>query len=156
MKNYNNYFDFIIISHVLEHVTNPLDFLKTFLILLKESGYLYIEVPCKDWEHKNMDEPHLLFFDKNSMIKLAEKLSAEIVFLGYFGTKIKHLKNPFLKLFKKIREKLFYRNINFYHPQKRRLKNLLGSSLESNLLINFSAHIEQQEPSWWLRVIIKK
>ena len=156
IKNYDNYFDIIVISHVLEHVSDPVNFLKCYLPMLKKKGHLFIEVPCKDWDHKNEDEPHLLFFDKKSMIRLAEKLKIEIVFLGYFGTKIKHLKNPLHKLVKKIREKLFYKNINFYHSQKRKLRRMLDSNLEANLLINYSAHIEQNEPSWWLRVIIKK
>jgi SAM-dependent methyltransferase len=156
IKDYNNNFDIIVISHVLEHVSNPLEFLNSFLFLLQDNGYLFIEVPCKDWEHKDIDEPHLLFFDKKPMIKLAKKLKTEIVYLEYFGTKIKHLKNPLYKLVKKFREKLFYRNINFYHSEKSKLKKLLGSNIEANSLINYSAHIEQDEPSWWLRAIIKK
>ena len=48
--------------------------------MLKKKGHLFIEVPCKDWDHKNEDEPHLLFFDKKSMVRLAEKLKIEIVF----------------------------------------------------------------------------
>ncbi len=156
INSLEKYFDFIVISHVLEHVSKPLDFLSKYLFLLKDGGHLYIEVPCNDWQHKNIDEPHLLFFDKKSMIMLAKKLKIAIVFIGYFGTKIKHLRNPFFRLIKIIREKLFYRNINFFHPEKSKLKRLLGSELESNAIINFSAHIEQKEPAWWLRVIIKK
>ena len=156
LDDFDDFFDIIVISHVLEHVPNPVSFLSKYLNLLKKKGHLFIEVPCKDWDHKNEDEPHLLFFDKKSMIKLSSILKLDIMLLGYYGTKIKDLKNPFFKFIKKLREKLFYRNINFYHPQKRKLKKMLSSSIEANLLINYSPHIEQNEPSWWLRAIFKK
>lgn len=156
IKDFDNFFDIIVISHVLEHVSDPLNFLNKYLNLLKKKGHLFIEVPCKDWDHKNEDEPHLLFFEKKSMTKLSDILDLDIELLGYYGTKIKDLKNPIFRFLKKIREKLFYRNINFYHPQKRKLKKLLNSSLQANVLINYSAHIEQNEPSWWLRAILKK
>lgn len=156
LSKFNSFFDFVIISHVLEHVVDPRSFLKPYIKTLKKDSVLFIEVPCMDCEHKSIDEPHLLFFDKKSMIKLSGILNLDIMLLGYYGTKIKDLKNPFLKFIKKLREKLFYKNINFYHPQKRKLKKMLSSSFEVNLLINYSPHIEQNEPSRWLRAIFKK
>lgn len=38
-------FDVIILSHVLEHVSKPADFLKSAADLLKPGGYIYIELP---------------------------------------------------------------------------------------------------------------
>ena len=154
--DYKHYFDIIIISHVLEHVADPLSFLRSYLSTLKNNGNLFIEVPCRDWEHKDLDEPHLLFFDKKSMLQLFEELNLKTVFLGYFGTKIKDLKNPIFKLISKIREKLFYRDINLYHPERGRLYKILNSKLETNAIVNHYAHKEQNLPSWWLRAIIKK
>ncbi len=154
--DYKYYFDIIIISHVLEHVTDPLYFLNSYLAKLKNNGHLFLEVPCKDWEHKDIDEPHLLFFDKKSMLKLFKELNLETVFIGYFGTKIKDLKNPIFKLIRKIREKLFYRDINFYHRERERLNKILKSKLETNAIVNYYAHKEQNLPSWWLRAIVKK
>ena len=58
-----NYADMVVISHVLEHVTNPADFLQFATSKLKKGGVLFIEVPCQDWKHKPLDEPHLLFSD---------------------------------------------------------------------------------------------
>ena len=45
-------YDFVIISHVLEHVTEPISFLKSFVDKMKNGGHLFIEVPCMDWKIK--------------------------------------------------------------------------------------------------------
>ena len=37
--------DILILNHLLEHITKPINFLKNIRKLLKEDGYLYIEVP---------------------------------------------------------------------------------------------------------------
>jgi 2-polyprenyl-3-methyl-5-hydroxy-6-metoxy-1,4-benzoquinol methylase len=64
-------FDLVVISHVLEHTIDPVKFLTGCTQLLSPGGILFIEVPCKDYEHKEMDEPHLLFFDKEPMESVA-------------------------------------------------------------------------------------
>tara|TARA_B100001939_G_scaffold348024_1_gene372044 strand:+ start:3441 stop:4376 length:936 start_codon:yes stop_codon:yes gene_type:complete len=156
LKSYKSYFDFIIISHVLEHVTNPVSFLKPMIESLKKNSHLFIEVPCKDWDHKELDEPHLLFFDKKSFYQLFKKLNMEKVFIGYFGTKIKHLKSPIFKTINGFKQKLFYRDINIHNPERKKLNKILNSRIETNAVINFSPHIEQNEPSWWIRTIVKK
>ena len=149
-------YDLVVISHVLEHVNKPIIFLSKFVSALKKGGHIFIEVPCRDWEHKEMDEPHLLFFEKKSFIKLIEIIYLKKVFIGYFGTKIKNLKNPIFKFYNDLKQKLFYRNINIYNNERKTLKKILKSKLETNAVINCSPHIEQNEPSWWLRSIIKK
>jgi SAM-dependent methyltransferase len=44
----------VVLRHVLEHVKDPLDFLKSVADSNKNQGLIYIEVPCFDWicEHK--------------------------------------------------------------------------------------------------------
>ena len=42
----SNYFDRIIISHVLEHVPNPENFIKEMMTKLKPGGKLSISLPC--------------------------------------------------------------------------------------------------------------
>ena len=123
---------------------------------LKKNSHLFIEVPCKDWDHKELDEPHLLFFDKKSFYQLFKKLNMEKVFIGYFGTKIKHLKSPIFKTINGFKQKLFYRDINIHNPERKKLNKILNSRIETNAVINFSPHIEQNEPSWWIRTIVKK
>ena len=41
--------DGIVLRHVLEHVTNPVNFLKELCQANAGSGKIYIEVPCFDW-----------------------------------------------------------------------------------------------------------
>ena len=40
--------DFVIISHVLEHINDPISFMKGVSTILKESGLVRITVPCLD------------------------------------------------------------------------------------------------------------
>lgn len=44
----NDKFDLIILSHVLEHIVEPAEFLKDLIIFLNDGGLLYIEVPSVD------------------------------------------------------------------------------------------------------------
>ena len=43
-----NKFDIIILRHVLEHTTNPLNIIKKLNISLKKNGFFYIEIPNHD------------------------------------------------------------------------------------------------------------
>jgi len=156
LSEFNSFFDFVIISHVLEHVVDPKSFLKPYIQTLKENSILFVEVPCMDWKHKNLDEPHLLFFDKKSIGKLFETLELKNLFTGYFGIKIKQLKNPLFKIYNQIMEKLYYRGISFFNLKKGSLYKILGSKTETNSVINFYPHIEQKVPAWWIRAIVKK
>src|SRR3990167_9214513 len=85
--------DMVVMSHVLEHVTNPIQFIKDATHHLRQGGALFIEVPCRDWEHKTMDEPHLLFFDKGPMYQLLDQLGFEHIELSYHGQTIDKLKS---------------------------------------------------------------
>ncbi len=156
IENVNEKYDFIIISHVLEHVTNPNDFLKPFIKQLKKGGYLFIEVPCMDWLHKNIDEPHLLFFDKKSMSILLKKLKLKIKKQAYYGISHKQLLSPFRQFFKRLRAYFWRKGITYYHPEKKNISTLVKNDIETQALLSFDAHKEQSEYSWWLRVISKK
>ncbi|MBL4605962.1 MAG: methyltransferase domain-containing protein [Flavobacteriaceae bacterium] len=50
LKEYNTYFDYIILADVLEHLVNPDDVLKKLKPLLKEKGELLISIP--NFRHK--------------------------------------------------------------------------------------------------------
>ena len=154
--NINMKFDFLIMSHVLEHVADPVDFLRSFSHKLNPGGHLFIEVPCMDWIHKNLDEPHLLFFDKPSMNKLIERLQLKKISVSYYGVLIKDLRNPVITFFKRLRG-FFWRNgITYFHSEKRILLNILKDKTQTEAIINFYPHKEQNSHAWWLRVIAKK
>ncbi|MCZ4282327.1 class I SAM-dependent methyltransferase [Kiloniella laminariae] len=63
-------FDLITISHVLEHVTDPIDFIKNITTYLKPDGILFIEIPHRDDRFKKNVFPHLLFFTKDALNEL--------------------------------------------------------------------------------------
>ena len=149
-------FDFLVISHVLEHVKNPVAFLKHFTSKLKENAFAFIEVPCNDWIHKEKDEPHLLFFDKKAMSVLLKNINVKLVKMAYYGVEIKKLNNNIFRFFKRLRDFMLKKGISIYHPQRIRLNKILNNSNETKSLLSFDAHIEQKEPSWWLRIIYRK
>ena len=155
-NKWNVFFDLIVISHVLEHVNDPLEFLNNYTKTLKKGGLIFLEVPCSDFMHKAIDEPHLLFFEKIPIKKMIKNLKLDLIKLGYYGTPIRKINSLRSKFFKKIRSFLWVKNITYYHPQKDKLNKILNNEIETEALLNFDAHIEQDEPSWWLRVIAKK
>lgn len=155
-KDEKNEYDFVIISHVLEHVTNPISFLTVFVDKMKKGGHLFIEVPCMDWKHKALDEPHLLFFDKKPMEVLLKRLALTKLKIAYYGIPHQHLTQPLRQFFRRLRGFLWRKGITFYHPEKLRINALVNDDLQTQALLNFYAHKEQRDPAWWLRVLSKK
>ena len=151
-------YDLIIISHVLEHVAMPCEFLGRYQSFLKANGCIFIEVPCRDWVHKDLDEPHLLFFEKKSFFNLFNQLSFDVIDIGYFGKTIDSLTknglvdkcvNITIRGFIKLRLEavlgVLIRDLNF-----------LPSSLHKLVIKTTNAHIRSSQPAWWLRVILKR
>ncbi|MFC2064943.1 class I SAM-dependent methyltransferase [Chloroflexota bacterium] len=66
-------FDLLICSHVMEHVSQPLQTLKRLVSHLNEEGWIFIEVPLEIWKHPpSQTEPvtHINFFTPNSLYNL--------------------------------------------------------------------------------------
>ena len=153
MENAFDEVDLVIISHVLEHVSEPLEFLQVVTKKLRKGGVLFIEVPCFDWQHKEFDEPHLLFFDKKSIKQLLNRVGFESIDVNYYGNTIKSLKvNSSLdKFIIKVRSKLI--DLGFYklfaYPVPQSMVKL--STLERAATKYRMAHKESQKPAWWLR-----
>ena len=99
-------FDLVVISHVLEHSSHPAEFISDCTKLLSTGGILFIEVPCKDCEHKALDEPHLLFFDKKPMQLFLAKSGFTNIVTSYHGNTISDLKKS-PSFYKKILTKNF-------------------------------------------------
>jgi SAM-dependent methyltransferase len=94
-------YDTIILSHVLEHFTNPVDLLKQAKAALNVGGTLVIEVPNDPfgiYPLNGPDEPHLTFFTDDTLRKCLEIAGLPIVDLFAAGPDMrrKSLKN-FLK-----------------------------------------------------------
>lgn len=147
--------DLVIISHVLEHVSNPESFLQTVTKKLRKGGVLFIEVPCFDWQHKKLDEPHLLFFDKEPMKLLLKKVGFNNIEVNYYGNTIELLrsKSKIDHLFTKIRSKLIDMGFHglFAFPSQKELS--LFTPLERAATRHAMAHRESVKPAWWLRTV---
>ncbi|MGR3301672.1 MAG: class I SAM-dependent methyltransferase [Candidatus Scalindua sp.] len=74
-------FHIIVLSHVLEHVSNPIEFLKNLHGFLEWDGLLFVDVPNRDHLFKKSVFPHLLFFSP-------ESLSAVLGNSGYVTTTV--------------------------------------------------------------------
>ena len=99
-------FDVIWMSHVLEHLIEPVRFLKKIRNNLKKSGIFFIEVPNCEYEpmlqssiEKN---PHLYHFTKKALTKMVERTGYKIMSCDIFrpatkseGMRHKILKNSF-------------------------------------------------------------
>jgi ubiquinone/menaquinone biosynthesis C-methylase UbiE len=153
-----NYVDLVVISHVLEHVTNPAAFLSFATSKLKKGGVLFIEVPCQDWKHKPLDEPHLLFFEKKSMQLLLEKLAFKGIYLAYFGKKLSQLKKPSIlnSFFNRVQNKMIYSGLIWPFSGKKVGMEGLDVPLERASMAQYKAHAQSDEPAWWLRAISLK
>lgn len=158
VKSGKNSVDLIVMSHVLEHVSDPYSFLSSMTQGLRSGGVLFIEVPCQDWVHKSEDEPHILFFEKPSMEHLLKRLGFVDIEMGYFGLEISKLKNKsFLKkLMDRVSNKFIA--LRLMAPFCRFAPGMedLYEPLERAAVAPYLAHIESSEPAWWLRVVARK
>lgn len=67
-------YDVMILSHVLEHINHPVEFLKSVTDLISEKGVIYIEVPLFENTRKLLRDFHLahkFYFTQESLTHLA-------------------------------------------------------------------------------------
>lgn len=77
-------FDLVLCVQVLEHTTNPCEFLSSLLSVVSARGYLYVEVPSGDWilRHGSIIDLHLAhiqYFSENSFHAMVETLGYSVV-----------------------------------------------------------------------------
>jgi SAM-dependent methyltransferase len=150
--------DLVIMSHVLEHITNPADFLLAFTKRLRPGGALFIEVPCQDWKHKSLDEPHLLFFDKKPMTQLLAGIGLEKITVAYFGQEIGHLQKRSAIAALRSRMRNLFTRLGILWPFSVMQPGMeqLGSAHERVAVAPYKAHLESVKPAWWLRAMAVK
>lgn len=150
--------DLVVMSHVLEHVANPIRFLADATRSLRSGGALFIEVPCRDWEHKAINEPHLLFFDKQPMRTLLERSGFDAIEVTYHGQSIDRLRSRSALRDKllALRSRLIALGMVMPFGRVRPGMEALSSPLERAAVATFGAHRESAEPAWWLRAVARK
>jgi len=148
-------FDLIIISHVLEHTLSPVKWLQDMTKNLRSSGLIFVEVPCQDHKYKNINEPHVMFFSKDSLKITAQKSGFESINITFNGNKIKNIIR--FEFIKRIITKTLYKMKIF--PL---FKNCLNkssivdkynlSSLESLAVFTTQPYATNDSESRWLRL----
>jgi 2-polyprenyl-3-methyl-5-hydroxy-6-metoxy-1,4-benzoquinol methylase len=99
-------FDSVWISHVLEHLINPIEFFNKILQNLNLNGFIFIEVPnCANSTILNMSiskVPHTFHFTISSLISLIDKTPFKIINIDCFRSakKIEGLIQKFSNKFK--------------------------------------------------------
>ena len=94
-----NSFDYIVMGDVLEHLINPQKTLLKLKNYLNQKGIIIISVPNirywrvvrnlifrNDWKYENwgtLDETHLRFFTKKSILRISDELGFEILKSDY-------------------------------------------------------------------------
>lgn len=149
----DNRFDLLIMSHVLEHVADPINFLKNLTAFMNPNGLVFIEVPCTDYEYKEIFESHILFFNKESMGYVLTEAGLKDVNVGYYGELISQLR----------------KEIGFGAKWRRRFGRLVGSGDRAkvgsrpsymspeiwNQVGQYEPCDEKSEPARWLRAFAR-
>lgn len=78
-------FDVVIMRHVIEHVQDPVDFVRAAVEVMKGDGIAYIEVPNSQWSLENSFFPefhvdHISYFTMGSMSRLLSMVGLHRVF----------------------------------------------------------------------------
>lgn len=148
-------FDLLVLSHVLEHTSHPVTFLQPALRLLKPGGVLFIEVPCRDHEFKSNLEPHLLFFDKPSMLRLLTRLNLTDLQLTYHGQEIERLKAERslpARVLRRCRHVLARLGL---HSRSVPWIDGIEDPAERAAIAPYEPHLIKEQPAWWLRAMAR-
>ncbi|WP_091937133.1 class I SAM-dependent methyltransferase [Propionivibrio dicarboxylicus] len=98
--------DAVILRHVLEHVPNPIDFLKNIKKANCDKGKIYIEVPCFDWicSHRawfDIFYEHVNYFRLEDLLRMFGRVHGYGHLFGgqylYIVADIDSLQTPILK-----------------------------------------------------------
>jgi SAM-dependent methyltransferase len=147
-------FDLVVMSHVLEHMSDPVAELKRLKGFMAAGAILFIEVPCRDFEHKDSDEPHLLFFDKEPMARLLSEVGLEPQKISWHGRSIRDLRRQegFMdKVLRRIGTSAVRRGLL---PISADLAAITDPA-DRAAVWAFKADRTSDEPAWWLRTVAR-
>lgn len=124
-EKFNKKFDLIIMNHVLEHVTNPIKFLKNIKLKLSDNGVIYIAVQNMFKSFGNLRKywfrlPHIFYFSSNTLISILSsvklkplniKSGFELYGIFKYGKIEMNKGNIFFKQYSYIKRKLLIQDI---------------------------------------------
>lgn len=105
-----NYFDLVVMNHVLEHMDKPVEVLERVGKLLRRNGIVLVDVPNagglgarimgKRWRYR-LSKEHKHQFTKESLFKVFKKAGFEVIYFES-RTGICEYKKPFLELWRSL------------------------------------------------------
>jgi SAM-dependent methyltransferase len=98
-KKYN----VIIMSHILEHLADPYDYFLKIKNLLADKNIIFIEVPNEDFRFKPYQEPHLVFFNPDSLSSFIRRCGFKVIKTANCGLSI-----SFLKLINRMEDNIYF------------------------------------------------
>lgn len=118
-------FDVIVMSHVLEHLSDGKLVLSNLKNVLDDKGILFIEVPnCQNKEtliHSIDTQPHLFHFTKQSLQKLMERSNLKVLKADTYTAKVFSLKDHLRYMTQWILKKDFYSPSSEYDGNRLRI-----------------------------------
>jgi SAM-dependent methyltransferase len=141
-------YQMMILSHILEHMKSPALFLEDQLNRVTKDGILFIEVPNQDHLYKPLNEPHLIFFNPETLSKTVQRSGYQILKIDTCGLWLKDL----IRLGRFGRLKNLVREI-FPSP----LLNLIRKSRKGGPFDALTRHVSQYGPDrQWIRLVARK
>lgn len=102
-KKHANEFDVVILTEVIEHVNNPIEFAQSLMELTKTGGKVIMTTPNKSfypndiiWESE-LPPVHFWWFSEDSIAYIAKKLNANVKFVDFTNFSSKHMGSYNLK-----------------------------------------------------------
>jgi len=84
-------FNLIIMSHILEHFSNPKEYLKKIYNLIKKGNLLFIEVPNREDLYLDSLGAHIIVFNTSSLYSLLINLGFHIINIATVGYQVSKL-----------------------------------------------------------------
>lgn len=86
-SNYKTSFDLVALMHVIEHIPNPVSFLKDISKVMNKNGIIFMETPnlAKPYKgrisHAMFSAPHLIIYSKHSISNLFAAAGFQILYV---------------------------------------------------------------------------
>jgi SAM-dependent methyltransferase len=78
-------YDLLVMSHFLEHLCDPVAYLRSQRPRLERGGLIFVEVPNADYRFKDHDQPHLCFFTTDTLTAVVESAGFEVLRIDTCG-----------------------------------------------------------------------
>jgi SAM-dependent methyltransferase len=143
-------FDLIILSHVVEHVQSPVEFLRLASECLSEDGVLFVEVPNQDDFFKLDLGLHLAVYNPSAIATLCDSAGLFPAEVSTAGVAIDDLRPTFIRRFE---YKLKHTSTLAYRiwRRARRVFSAVDQKLDINAPLSRSDNRGR-----WLRVLARK